>query len=676
MARFLRCALPALLIALFFLPVASAQGYEQFRSEFDKATQLGAKKRQDDLMKRSEADAIYAIIVTAEAISNAPNDILYDRYQALRDTWTRVFETNFPEDMEVYFANLDPKSKAERRKLRNQYEKVVKKQLAAQAEKDAAALIPIAAEMVACANAFQELGDRWFESQALLGAGVALDEQFQGKKADLRQVCGHFERAVKLREEVGVKDILYKQTVPRLKSLQALGFGSGPKAGGGAGDDGVGGGDAEPAAASAGSAITAKMTFELFKGMDDMLRPSFYLDDHFQVWPAVNLGAVKSSARFPRIPDGPTVFRPSASKVMVDTDGDGEGDTEWPTRGKLESLTVELGSGASKRPWAVFSLTGRQEDFYQGQQLNLLATDASYQLYHVPAGAMVGELAGVKVQVVDDDMDGVYGTLPPLAYQNFGLAKGVDQLDFDSIRVDGQKKAGPFSEFVNLGSAGWHKIQSQNGGNELVAEPYTFKTGSVQLKGKGAKPEFFILRGTGEVLGNTFIDVSGGKKVDVPVGRYELVWGLLRSGKKMQVAKATIRSSSQSGLIDVLEGETTVIPFGQPYKFDFEYENGSDSVTVAGSSVVVVGAGGEVYDRFYQAVPNPEGSVRKAGSKRGSSGVRMRPAQSNDEIDKFGWAAMWKPLDAEISKKKGEEVEVQLTEKKNTLFGKIESDWK
>ena len=45
--------------------------------------------------------------------------------------------------------------------------------------------------------------------------------------------------------------------------------------------------------------------------------------------------------------------------------------------------------------------------------------------------------------------------------------------------------------------------------------------------------------------------------------------------------------------------------------------------------------------------------------------------------NKGGYAAMWKPLDLVIERRGGDgEVEVQLTEKKNKLFGKIEGSWR
>ena len=71
---------------------------------------------------------------------------------------------------------------------------------------------------------------------------------------------------------------------------------------------------------------------------------------------------------------------------------------------------------------------------------------------------------------------------------------------------------------------------------ELKAQPFEFKTGTVQLKSKGLKPDYYVPAGS--VLENTYIDVAGGKKIEVPIGRWELCFGLIRKGKKMQMMKA------------------------------------------------------------------------------------------------------------------------------------------
>ena len=55
--------------------------------------------------------------------------------------------------------------------------------------------------------------------------------------------------------------------------------------------------------------------------------------------------------------------------------------------------------------------------------------------------------------------------------------------------------------------------------------------------------------------------------------------------------------------------------------------------------------------------------------------MRMKPVVDNLGLEKHGWQGMWKPITDSVPLKEAE-VEVQLVEKKNKLFGKVESDWK
>ncbi|MEM8713608.1 MAG: hypothetical protein AAGG01_21910 [Planctomycetota bacterium] len=369
------------------------------------------------------------------------------------------------------------------------------------------------------------------------------------------------------------------------------------------------------------------------------------------------------------------VMRLGASKVGVDTDGDGEGETEWPTRGKLDSVTFDLGEGDAKRAWSLLVEMGRTQDFYQGNSINLEPTQNNFNLYYVPGGYVTGDLGGNKFSIYDDNLDGIYGSYP-LLYNYRELRPGASQPEVDSIRIGKEKKARPMSEYINLGRQGWHKLTLANGGTSVTAEPVSVRTGTLQLKVKGIKPDFVIMKGAGTLLNQTYIDISGGKKVEVPVGRWDLFYGILREGKKLQAMKAVIIPGEGTPGYSVKEGENAVVTLGAPFSFDFDVTSQDKTATLKGLSVQVIGAGGEAYDRFYGAVPRPEASVRKVGTKRGYATEKTRPAESQDDIERYGWHAMWKPLDVIFDRKGSDDVEVKLIEKKNKLFGTIESDWK
>jgi hypothetical protein len=76
-------------------------------------------------------------------------------------------------------------------------------------------------------------------------------------------------------------------------------------------------------------------------------------------------------------------------------------------------------------------------------------------------------------------------------------------------------------------------------------------------------------------------------------------------------------------------------------------------------------------------VSKPEVSWRKKGTKKSSKPERMERVPDAAAIEKLGYVATWFPMKFEVELKGVEgPLEVQLSEKKNDLFGKVESPWK
>ena len=88
-------------------------------------------------------------------------------------------------------------------------------------------------------------------------------------------------------------------------------------------------------------------------------------------------------------------------------------------------------------------------------------TDTPLSLYFVPGGAMTGEIAGEKIEVIDDNIDGVYGRSPS-AGSTSGWSR-TRSARVRPVRIGGAKKAQPFSEYVNMGELGWYKLEALNG---------------------------------------------------------------------------------------------------------------------------------------------------------------------------------------------------------------------
>ncbi|MEZ6013627.1 MAG: hypothetical protein R3F49_00815 [Planctomycetota bacterium] len=657
------------LIALVvFAGVARAQAtYVEFKDRFEKAQVIGAKDELKRLFQSHEPWAIQFVAETAEAIANSPNERIQTRFATIAETWAATKSGDFVKNMERYFSYLDPPSVRERFRIKSQYDKATNYFVEAEAAKERGKLNALAEQFKGYAEGLEALGDKYLAGNAWLFRALCLDEAHQGPSADLREVAAAYRKLVDLRIEIDLKDRFYRETEPALKRLEGLGFGGGSKGGGEEGGAG-------PVAATAGKSISAVPAFEVVSTLDTFSRPNYFLDDHYPIWDSIRFGKVGSVASLPRVPDSPKFIRTGSTKVEIDTDGDGVGDLEVPARGKLEPFEFEIGKGSSKRKWALLFQAGNQSDQYQGIELSNAASDENWSLFLSPGASVVADIEGVRLQVFDDNMDGAFGSAPT-GYGHLGITPGLFQPEFDTMLIGEAKRAMPWSQFAKFPS-GWMKLESQDGGARFLATPTEMRTGKLKLESKGVAPEYLIMQGAND-FEQLYIDIAGAKEVEVPVGRYRVYWGLVAKGSKKQLVKALVLPGDNAPTYEVMEGQTVSVKFGAPYDFVFQSDVADETITISGKSIALVGAGGERYERIYGAVLRPEASYRKAGTKRGSKPASFDIIQDRDGFDrKGGYEAMWKPLDLVLPKKANEaDVEVQLTEKKNKLFGKIDGTW-
>ena len=252
-----------------------------------------------------------------------------------------------------------------------------------------------------------------------------------------------------------------------------------------------------------------------------------------------------------------------------------------------------------------------------------------------------------------------------------------------SITVGDEKRAQPWSRISKIGDA-WYELESQNAGTKIQAKARPgLQTGKVQLKWSGpTKPSWVIIQGWDPKVENCYYDIAGSKTVEVPVGPYRLFYGEVRKGKKLQEMKTVIVPKEGSPIeLKVTEGETTVLQLGKPFKFDFNYKVDGTQIGIQGTSVAITGVSGERYERPWNCRAFPEVVWRKKGTKRKSKPEKMTIISNGNEVGDapgaVGWEYLWFPLDMALDTRKevDGEIEVQMFEKKNRLFGKIESDW-
>lgn len=658
----------------------------EFKGKFDQAMQVNSKRQMEKLMRDYPQETVELIIATAEGISRKANEELYKRMNALRGTWKSVHNSPFCEKMEEYFSLLDGPRKRERNKLKVDYQKGVRRyfdETAKGGKNEGLGLLGM--EFKALAEQFGKVADMYHSSQSWFFAAACTDEGLRGEDANLEKAEEYYRAGIAARDKVGLKDRTYKENAARQLTLQGLGFGPQPERPdvpvvkeGGKAEKGKKG-EAEAAAVVPSAPVVATMEFEAVPALDTYARPNYFLDAHYPIWGGMNLKAVDSTSPVGRMQDtGLLAIRHSAAKVGLDEDGDGKPDTDVPLRGKPILVESKVGSGEELRQTAFMAVIGIDTDTYQSIQVNLQPTDEFMVIYTAPAGSMVGEVAGTRVRVIDEDMDGIYGGVPQ-KWAHVGLTDGNYQPEVDSVVIGNSKRALPWSEHMQIDGV-WYKLESQTAGTKLKASPVPgLATGFLKLSVNGLKPDFFIVQGQGKMAGSLFdVSANKGKAIEVPAGVYKVFSGMVSKGKKRQLMKALIVPGSGESY-KVAAGETAEIKIGSPYGFDFKTDVDGGKLKVIGQSVAVTGVGGERYERLYGCVPRPEVSYRKPGSKKGSKGDDMPMMLSQEDLfgATYGFKAAWFPYDLEVDLKGGvTDPEVQLKEKKNKLFGKIESVWK
>jgi hypothetical protein len=668
------CALaPAPLPAL----VQAPDKYAQFKKNFKAAQAVGAHEEMARLVRSNQDEAIRLVSELANAMAAGSSAEIEAEFQALSKTWSEVFKTDFVERLYRYHSELafDKPRREERYKLEvKYYEKLKALNANASGAKDSAVYEMVGAEFAAFSARFEELGDHYFAAQAAAGVAVSSDESYRGKDADLRRACEWWGKAVANFDKVALNYSYYQSCKQRFEGLVAAGFGPAPAADPNA--------PAAPTTTPSAPAapVVAATSFELVDSLEKFVRPLFTADELYQMWPIVSLGAKGSSANFQALGDkGPSVLRTESAKAGVDVDRDGAADKPLPMTGNFTAIDVEF--GADKRRWGFLFKTGIQDDRFQGLQTNLLPDDNQMRVYVINAASVVASINGTPVRVLDENMDGEYGSEPKPFYYP-GLSEGVAQPDYDCVVVGASKRARPWSKYLEVGGA-WYEVKPLAAGAQIEYRATPLETGTLKLDFKGpVQPNFLILKGTGNLEGCYFDVVTENKKpLAVPVGQYELMVGELRQGKKTQTVKCLILPGSDARRYMVSKGAETLVTLGAPFNFEFSTEAAEESLTVKGKSVAVVGSAKERYERFWNCVPRPEVSVRKAGSKKGGKPEKMDIVmdlleRNEDGSFRFVEADTWRPIDTQFAIKKGESVEAQLSEKKHKLLGDISSEFK
>ncbi len=655
--------------------VAYAQDADDdFRNEFQKHLDGAQKAEQQKLVKAKSYEAAVWIDRLAEKLSVTPDPAEQKLFDALAEAWRANFaKSEFPARSQSYYAGLDDSKRRIRKDLTDRWKSAWREFDGNLQKKDGLVFANIMDEVEALAGAFESEGDLFHASEAYRVHAQMQDEMLRGQSADLHGAWKSYGYAITPREKLDLKDPVLEELKKRHAALAARG--ADQKGGGAPADPG---GAAAPKAAGPSVPLSATMSFEMLSSFDAFQRPIYGLDDNYPMWEGIRLLKKDSVEPLPRNSDCPPLVRTGSSDIRFDTDGDGKGDEKLTLTGNIVPIKVKIGKGGAQRPWGFFATTGIQKDSYQGVEVNLAPDDAQFVLYTIGGASIVGTLGTTPVRLIDDTLDGKYGSMPQ-TWGTLGMTPNHYEPVMDTMVIGPGKRAKPYSELVEI-EGRWYKLEVQEEGGKLAALPSDVDTGVLKLDFKGpVQPTYLVMMGSGDTKNCYFDIVEGGAKgVRVPVGSYTLYYGELRKGKKKQMQKAVIvPPNTGAPSWSVRKNEVTNVTLGAPFGFDFRFETDGSKLKVLGGTVAVVGNAGERYERPWNAVAKPEALWRKKGTKQAAGDEKMGVGSLDTINDaKLGWASVWFPLNTEIDAKQEATFEVQLVQKKHDLFGKVESAWK
>lgn len=648
-----------------------------FKTRFQKLGTQNAKDEMAKLVKTEAKDAVGWIVTTGEELLANPSPEAEAFMTDLRAAWTSAMKSEFAEKIYTYFTTFDAQNKKDHRELHERYDKVWDEYRANLDKKDSWVFLNLVDEFDILANGFDQIGDLYWSSQAWLVYAACYDAPLRGDGADPKKALQGYTNALDLRTKLDLKDAGFEEASRRKSVLSGSGKATEPTPGNKKDAPAAPPPSAPPKPVTLGEPVKVPLTFEVVPSIETFQRPNYHCDDFYSLWTPLSFLKKGSSVGFPNAPGSPLAYRTGATELSFDLDGDGQGEEKVTLSGNITPVKLAIGKGEAARPWAILAMIGNTKDEYQGLEVNLAPSDDRFPVYILGAASITGAVAGVPIRIIDDTIDGVYGTVPQ-TWGFPGLTPGIFQPDLDSMVIGTGKRAKPWSSIQQIGTV-WYKLDVAADGKQLSASPMTVETGVLKLDYKGPAPTYVVVHGTSPQNDGYFDLVEGGSKgVTVPAGTYALYYGEMRKGKKRQAQKTAILPPvTNAPQWTVGAGETVTVSLGGPYSFDFKHAFEAEKLTIEGNTVAVVGAHGERYERPWNCVPRPEVVWRKKGTKKASKPERMELVPDMGTIEKLGWIATWAPIkfERELNGVEGP-IEVQLSEKKHDIFGKIDSPWR
>ena len=253
------------------------------------------------------------------------------------------------------------------------------------------------------------------------------------------------------------------------------------------------------------------------------------------------------------------------TRLSIDTDGDGETDTK--AEGKEALITLIAKKGDKELPYSI-----------------RLQSAAGWRF--TVSGAMVGKINGVKVQLIDQNLNG--------SYADFGA---------DAMIVGRGKTACYLSRVANIGGQ-LFELSIAEDGTAIEYSPYTGDRGTLHLGNckTNAKVLGAVVRSKDHAHSFELSGALAG--LQVPAGTYEVIGGEIGLGQN-RVKFDRGRSAD----ITVPKGKTTEVAWGGPVTAEFAYQRAGDELHLSPEHVWYYGAAGEQYHAWTPVGKSPRFTI-------------------------------------------------------------------
>jgi hypothetical protein len=261
--------------------------------------------------------------------------------------------------------------------------------------------------------------------------------------------------------------------------------------------------------------------------------------------------------------------------LSVDTDGDGQVDKQVKgTSGYLELR----GKGKDGKPFtyaARFTSDGKAFSFSS-------------------SGAMVGQLKGVQVRILDLNNNGIY-----------------NEIGKDGLVVGGGQAASFLSKVVHLNNE-LHTFEVSADGTSATATPFQGETGTLDLrsgfKSNGNLDCAVVSSADGTLSFNLAQAVKG---LALPVGTYRISGGQAsKGGETVRIGSGTMAP------IAVAAGKTVAPAWGGAVVAEFDFARSGEEVTVQ-PNIKYFGRSGEEYHTFKPDAKSPKFVIEDASKPGG-----------------------------------------------------------